>query len=63
MPNGFRDSGIRMNQRISQKNAWGLPELEERNEELMARALTIWAKPKNKIRCARKTSGQLYLGR
>lgn len=31
MQNGFRESGIRMNQRIAQKESWGLPELVERN--------------------------------
>ena len=45
MQNGFRDSGIRMNQRIAQKSSWGLPELEERNTELQQRALQIWASP------------------
>ena len=45
MQNGFRDSGIRMNQRIAQKDSWGLPELEERNAELQQRALEIWASP------------------
>lgn len=45
MKNGFRDSGIRMNQRIAQKDSWGLPELEERNAELQYRALEIWSSP------------------
>lgn len=45
MPNGFCDSGIRMNQRIAQKDSWGLSELEERNAELQQRALEIWASP------------------
>jgi len=54
MPNGFRDSGIRMNQRISQKNAWGLPELVERNEDLKARALSIWAEPKTEYTAPEK---------
>lgn len=44
-PNGFRDAGIRMNQRIAQKQSWGLPELEERSVELQQRALNIWAAP------------------
>lgn len=45
MQNGFKDSGIRMNQRIAQKESWGLPELVERNELLQKRALEIWAAP------------------
>lgn len=45
MQNGFKDSGIRMNQRIAQKESWGLPELIERNELLQQRALEIWAAP------------------
>lgn len=45
MQNGFKDSGIRMNQRIAQKETWGLAELEERNSLLQQRALEIWAAP------------------
>lgn len=45
MQNGFKDSGIRMNQRIAQKDTWGLPELEERSLLLQQRALEIWATP------------------
>ena len=45
MKNGFKDSGIRMNQRIAQKEAWGLAELQERDEQLKERALDIWATP------------------
>ena len=45
MQNGFRDSGIRMNQRIAQKQSWTLTELEERNDRLQQRALEIWAAP------------------
>ena len=45
MQNGFRDSGIRMNQRIAQKQSWTLTELEERNDQLQQRALEIWAAP------------------
>ena len=42
---GYKNSGLRMNQRIAQKDSWGLPELEERNEELIAYARKIWALP------------------
>ncbi len=45
MQNGYRDAGIRMNQRIARKDTWGLEELMERNEELKARALCIWTRP------------------
>lgn len=45
MNNGFKFSGIRMNQRIAQKERWGLKELEERNEYMQQRALEIWSLP------------------
>lgn len=45
MQNGFKDSGIRMNQRIAQKESWALPELEERSLLMQQRALEIWASP------------------
>lgn len=43
--NGFIDSGIRMNQYISQKDKWTLAELEERSSYLMRRAIEIWKVP------------------
>jgi hypothetical protein len=45
MPKGFDDSGIRMNTWIAKKDRWTLAEIEERNNYLMDRALTIWAAP------------------
>ena len=42
---GYKSSGLRMNQKIAQKDSWGLPELEERNAELLAYAKTIWSFP------------------
>lgn len=45
MTNGFKDSGIRMNQKISQKTSWGLSEMEERSAELQKIAAQIWAMP------------------
>lgn len=45
MKNGFKESGIRMNQRIAQKTTWGLAELEERDLQLQQHALEIWAAP------------------
>ena len=43
---GYKASGLKMNQKISQKESWGLPELEERNEEMIALAKKLWAFPK-----------------
>ena len=45
MPNGFDDSGIRMNTWIAKKEKWTLAELEERSGYLMGRALAIWQLP------------------
>ena len=45
MSKGFRDSGFRMNQRISQMSKWGLEELEQRAEALGKRALKLWVYP------------------
>ncbi len=45
MKNGFRDSGIRMNQWIATCEQWGEAELEERNVYIKRRALEIWASP------------------
>ena len=42
---GYKASGLRMNQKIAQKDSWGLPELKERNEELLAYAKEIWSYP------------------
>ena len=42
---GYKASGLRMNQKIAQKESWGLPELKERNEELLAYAKEIWSYP------------------
>ncbi|MGN1156481.1 MAG: DUF4268 domain-containing protein [Agathobacter sp.] len=54
MPNGFDDSGIRMNTWISKKNKWTLAELEERSNYLATKALTIWASPATEYRPAEK---------
>lgn len=51
---GYRSSGLRMNQKIAQKDSWGLPELEERNREMVARALQIWLCPQTDFRPAEK---------
>ena len=42
---GYKASGLKMNQKISNKKSWGLPELEERNDEMIALAKKIWAYP------------------
>ena len=42
---GYRSSGLKMNQRIASKESWGLPELEERNNEMCKLAKKIWAYP------------------
>lgn len=42
---GYEASGLRMNQKIAQKESWGLVDLEERDAEMVAQALTIWRYP------------------
>lgn len=44
---GYKASGLKMNQRIAQKETWGLTELEERNHELAVLALKIWPFPQS----------------
>lgn len=51
---GYKASGLRMNQKIAQKESWGLPELEERNTELISYAKTIWSLPATKFVPAEK---------
>ncbi len=43
--NGFKNSGIRMNQLIAQKDKWTLDELEERDKYMVSKALNIWSYP------------------
>lgn len=45
MPNGFADSGLRMNIWIAQRSKWTLEELEARNKFLIERALNVWSMP------------------
>lgn len=45
MKNGFKDSGIRMNQQIAQQETWGLPEIEIRSNYMKDRAVKIWSSP------------------
>ena len=42
---GYKASGLRMNQKIAMKDSWGLPELEERNAELLTYTKKIWSYP------------------
>ena len=43
---GYRKSGLRMNQRIAAKERWGEAELQERSDEMVARAVNeIWPTP------------------
>lgn len=50
MKNGFLDSGIRMNQRIAQKDKWGLSELEERSDLMKQKAIEIWPFPETSFK-------------
>lgn len=45
MKDGYLQSGIRMNQRIAQKEKWSLAELEDRCQHLTKQALEIWPTP------------------
>ena len=43
---GYKSSGLRMNQVISQKDSWGLPELQERGQTMVEDATKkIWLMP------------------
>lgn len=44
--NGFKNSGLRMNQKIAAKDHWSLEEIQERNAEMVDLAAdTIWPTP------------------
>ena len=45
MEKGFKQSGLRMNTWIAAKGQWTLAEMEERNEMMVSRALSIWPIP------------------
>lgn len=51
---GYKNSGLKMNQKISSKKSWGLEELEERNAEMIALAKKIWAYPQTTFMPAKK---------
>lgn len=42
MEKGYKQSGIKMTQRLAQTDSWGLPEMEARCKELTATALSLW---------------------
>ena len=58
---GFKDSGIRMNQRISQCVKWTEEELIERNKYLMDQALSIWPYCKSSYKPLKKQSKEYSL--
>lgn len=51
---GYKVSGLKMNQKISTKDSWGLPELEERNDEMIALAKKIWSFPTTEFKPAER---------
>lgn len=51
---GYKASGVKMNQKISNKDSWGLSELEERNDEMIALAKKIWSFPSTEFKPAEK---------
>ncbi len=51
---GYKASGLKMNQKIATQEQWGLPELEQRNRELMEQAKKIWAFPQTSFAPAEK---------
>ena len=51
---GYKNSGLKMNQKISSKKSWGLEEVEERNAEMIALAKKIWAYPQTTFVPAKK---------
>ena len=53
--NGYKNSGLKMNQKIAQKDAWGLAELEERNADMVSQALTIWSCPETTFKPIERT--------
>lgn len=40
--NGFKDSGLRMNQRLATYDKWTEVELEDRNKDMLIKAVKIW---------------------
>jgi uncharacterized protein with ParB-like and HNH nuclease domain len=44
-PNGFKDSGLRMNKYVASCDTWGVQQLQERNDLLKADFLKLWPLP------------------
>ena len=61
MEYGFKDSGIRMNTWIAQKDNWRLAEIEERSALLTNKALSIWGFPVTEYRPEEKQLESLTL--
>lgn len=61
MAHGFRDSGLRVNQWIGQKEYWGLSELEERDQLLRNRIIGIWPYPTSSYRPPEKPMDSVAL--
>lgn len=61
MAHGFKDSGLRVNQWIGQKDKWGLPELEERDQLLRNRVIDIWPYPTSSYRPPEKQMDSVAL--
>lgn len=52
---GYKNSGLKMNQKIAQKDAWGLAELEERSADMVSLALKIWSCPETAFKPIERT--------
>lgn len=61
MPHGFKESGLRINQWIGQKEHWGLSELEERDQLLRDRITGIWPYPVSSYRSVEKQMDSVSL--
>lgn len=61
MEHGFRHSHIHLNKWIGEQEHWSLKELEERNDILMHRALTIWKIPVSNYKPATKQTDAVSL--
>ena len=52
MPNGFKQSGFKLNLNLSKLDSWGEQELEQRSDDLTQRALEIWPLPQTDFKAA-----------
>jgi uncharacterized protein with ParB-like and HNH nuclease domain len=60
-PDGFANSGIRMNQLISRYDKWTLDELVDRNKKMIDKALRIWPMAETTYEPAKKTLDSITL--